>query len=39
MAHPVLRDPFVPIDGATQEEITWILKRVGIEDPTRPLEF
>jgi 4-hydroxy-tetrahydrodipicolinate synthase len=37
IANPILRDPFYPIDIRTHEEITWILKRVGIEDPTQEL--
>lgn len=39
MAHPTLRPPFTPIDAGTQEEMTWILKRVGITDPTCKLTF
>ena len=37
IANPILRDPFVPIDAGTREEITWVLRRVGIEDPTMKL--
>lgn len=33
----VLREPFAPIDSGTHEEIGWILKRAGIEDPTQKL--
>ncbi len=29
------RPPFNPIDAGTQAEIDWLLKRAGIEDPTR----
>ena len=39
MATPLLRDPFVPIDGETHNEIAWVLERVGIDDPTQKLEF
>lgn len=39
MATPLLRDPFVPIDAGTHAEIEWILKRVGIEDPTQKITF
>ena len=35
----LLRDPFAPIDAGTQEEISWVLKRVGIEDPTQKIAF
>jgi 4-hydroxy-tetrahydrodipicolinate synthase len=37
IANAALRQPFVPIDAGTHAEIDWILKRVGIEDPTRKL--
>jgi 4-hydroxy-tetrahydrodipicolinate synthase len=37
IAHPTLRDPFAPIDAGTYDEITWILKRVGITDPAQTL--
>ncbi len=39
IASATLRDPFVPIDAGTHDEISWILKRVGIEDPTQKIEF
>lgn len=39
IAHPVLRNPSAPIDRGTHEEIDWILKRVGIEDPTQKLNW
>ena len=39
IACPVLREPFAPIDAGTHAEMTWILRRVGIEDPTRRLQF
>ncbi len=35
MATPTLRNPFVPIDAGTHDEIGWVLKRVGITDPTK----
>jgi len=37
IANAALRQPFAPIDAGTHEEIGWILKRVGIEDPTQKL--
>ncbi len=37
IANPVLREPFAPMDAGTHEEIGWILRRVGIEDPTQKL--
>jgi 4-hydroxy-tetrahydrodipicolinate synthase len=39
IAHPTPRDPFAPIDAGTHDEITWILKRVGITDPAQKLTF
>jgi 4-hydroxy-tetrahydrodipicolinate synthase len=39
MDSALLRDPFAPIDAGTQEEISWVLKRVGIEDPTQKIAF
>lgn len=36
-AHP--REPFNPIDDRTHQEISWLLKRVGIDDPTQKIEF
>lgn len=35
IANATPRKPFAPIDAGTQDEIDWILKRVGIEDPTQ----
>jgi len=35
MATPTLRNPFVPIDAGTHDEIGWVLQRVGITDPTK----
>ena len=37
MANATPRPPFNPIDAGTQEEITWLLRRVGIDDPTQKL--
>lgn len=31
------RPPFAPIDAGTHAEIDWILRRVGIDDPTRKI--
>ena len=39
MDYPTLRDPFPPIDSGTEDEILWVLKRVGIDDPTLKLTF
>lgn len=39
MAHATLREPFKPIDAGTHEEISWLLKRVGIDDPTLKLSL
>lgn len=39
IACPTPRDPFAPVDAGTQDEMTWILRRVGIQDPTRRLVF
>jgi 4-hydroxy-tetrahydrodipicolinate synthase len=39
MATALLRDPFVPIDAATHSEMEWILRRVGITDPTAKVTF
>lgn len=39
IAYPVLRQPFAPIDRGTDDEIDWMLQRVGIDDPTAKLEF
>lgn len=33
------RNPFNPIDAGTHEELSWMLKRVGIEDPTQKIDF
>jgi 4-hydroxy-tetrahydrodipicolinate synthase len=37
IASAALREPFAPIDGGTHEEIGWILRRVGIEDPKQKI--
>ena len=37
MRHGTPRDPFAPIDAGTLDELGWILKRVGIDDPTAKL--
>ncbi|MDL1900008.1 dihydrodipicolinate synthase family protein [Anaerolineae bacterium CFX9] len=39
MVSGVLRDPFVPIDAGTHDELTWVLERVGIDDPTQKITF
>ena len=39
IAHATPRPPFNPIDQGTQSEIDWLLKRVGIEDPTVKLNL
>ena len=33
------RSPYQPIDAGTEAEITWLLQRVGIDDPTRKLQL
>lgn len=37
IANATPRNPFNPIDAGTHEEISWLLKRVGIDDPTQKL--
>ena len=39
MAHATPRPPFNAIDSGTQEEISWLLRRVGIADATRKVEL
>jgi 4-hydroxy-tetrahydrodipicolinate synthase len=39
IAHAMLREPFAPVDDKTHEEITWMLQRVGISDPTQRVEL
>ena len=34
IANPTPRPPFNPIDAGSLEEIDWMLRRVGIDDPT-----
>ncbi len=38
IACSALRQPFTPIDDGTQQEITWILQRVGIANPAPKLD-
>lgn len=35
IANATPREPFNPIDAGAEREIDWLLKRVGIDDPTR----
>ncbi len=37
IANATPRPPFNPIDAGTEAEITWLLGRVGIDDPTQKL--
>ncbi len=39
IAQPTLRQPFVPLNPGTDDEITWMLKRVGIDDPRQTIHF
>jgi 4-hydroxy-tetrahydrodipicolinate synthase len=39
IACAALREPFTPIDSGTLEEIGWVLRRVGIPDPTARILF
>jgi len=39
MTNATPREPFNPIDAGTHEEISWLLKRVGIDDPTVKLNL
>lgn len=39
IANAALRDPFAPIDPGTHREIERVLRRVGISDPTKKLDF
>lgn len=39
IAHPALRNPFVPISEGTYDEIGWLFQRVGISDPTQKIIF
>lgn len=38
-ANDTPRPPFHPIDGGTRQEISWLLQRVGIDDPTKKLSL
>ena len=35
IANATPREPFNPIDAGTLDEIEWLLRRVGINDPTQ----
>ena len=37
--NPTPRPPFNAIDAGSEDEITWLLKRVGINDPTQRLDL
>jgi 4-hydroxy-tetrahydrodipicolinate synthase len=39
IAHPGLRAPFAPVHGVTHDEIDWVLRRVGVDDPTQRIAF
>lgn len=39
IAAPTLRPPFAAIDAETHQEIDWMLRRVGITDPTQRIHF
>lgn len=39
IADPTPRQPFNLIDAGTQDEIDWLLRRVGIADPTQKLSL
>ncbi len=39
IAHATPRAPFAPIDAGTHGEIERVLRRVGISDPTKKLDF
>ena len=39
VANDTPRPPFHPIDGGTRQEISWLLQRVGIDDPTKRLSL
>ena len=39
IANATPRDPFAPIDAGTQGEIDRVLRRVGISDPSKKLDF
>lgn len=39
IAHPTPRDPYHPMDSGTHDEISRVLHRVGIDNPTRKIVF
>jgi 4-hydroxy-tetrahydrodipicolinate synthase len=39
IACAALREPFAPIDWGTLDEIDWVLRRVGIENPREKIVF
>lgn len=39
IAHASPREPFAPIDHQTHDEISWMLQRVGIKDPTQRIDL
>lgn len=39
MDHPTPRTPFAAVDAEADDEIRWVLRRVGIDDPTVKLTF
>jgi 4-hydroxy-tetrahydrodipicolinate synthase len=39
IACPALRPPFASVDEGTGQELSWILGRVGIDDPARKLDI
>ena len=39
IANATPRPPFNPIDDGTRNEISWLFKRVGIDDPTRKVNL
>ncbi len=39
ITHPSPREPFVPMDERTHQELDWILQRVRIDDPTLRIDI
>jgi 4-hydroxy-tetrahydrodipicolinate synthase len=39
IAHPTPRRPFAALEADTDAEIDWMLKRVGIDDPTQKIDL
>ena len=39
IAHPAPREPYEPLDDGIGEELSWILRRVGIENPKEILQL